>query len=169
MSAWTGSAHRPTANALLNRCPCQPRIEGSVCIWRWFVNRYFPLRGGNDWSCAKPLTAMDADFLVLGSGLAGLSFALKAAQSGTVIVLTKDRLPESATAYAQGGIASVWSSEDSFEEHSQDTMTAGGDLCHGDIVDLVVREGPERIRELIALGTRFSLRPGAEDNAYDLG
>ena len=112
---------------------------------------------------------MDADFLVLGSGLAGLSFALKAAQSGTVIVLTKDRLPESATAYAQGGIASVWSSEDSFEEHSQDTMTAGGDLCHGDIVDLVVREGPERIRELIALGTRFSLRPGAEDNAYDLG
>src|ERR1043166_2054780 len=112
---------------------------------------------------------MDSDFLVIGSGLAGLSFALKAAQSGSVTVLTKDRLPESATEYAQGGIASVWSPEDSFEEHSQDTMTAGADLCHPDVVDLVVREGPNRIRELIALGTHFSLRPGSEDQEYDLG
>jgi L-aspartate oxidase len=112
---------------------------------------------------------MESDFLVIGSGLAGLTFALKAAQVGTVIVLTKDRLPESATAYAQGGIASVWSDEDSFEEHSQDTMTAGADLCHRDIVDLVVREGPERVRELIALGTHFSLRAGTEELEYDLG
>lgn len=112
---------------------------------------------------------MDSDFLVIGSGLAGLAFALKAAQSGSVTVLTKDRLPESATAYAQGGIASVWSAEDSFEEHSQDTMVAGAGLCHADIVDLVVREGPERIRELIALGTNFSLRHGSEDQEYDLG
>ena len=115
---------------------------------------------------------MDADFLVIGSGLAGLSFALKAAQVGSVVVLTKDRLPESATAYAQGGIASVWSAEDSFEEHSQDTNTAGAGLCHADIVDLVVREGPDRIRELITLGTQFSLRPGTEgleDREYDLG
>ena len=112
---------------------------------------------------------MDSDFLVIGSGLAGLTFALKAAQAGTVVVLTKDRLPESATAYAQGGIASVWSPEDSFEEHSQDTMTAGADLCHQDIVDLVVREGPECIRELIALGTQFSRRSGADDSEYDLG
>ena len=85
---------------------------------------------------------MQSDFLVIGSGLAGLTFALKAAQRGSVVVLTKDRLPESATAYAQGGIASVWSADDSFEEHSQDTMTAGANLCHQDIVDLVVREGP---------------------------
>jgi L-aspartate oxidase len=112
---------------------------------------------------------MESDFLVIGSGLAGLSFALKAARLGSVTVLTKDRLPESATAYAQGGIASVWSAEDSFEEHSQDTMTAGAGLCHPDIVDLVVREGPERIRDLIALGTQFSLRPGTEDREYDLG
>jgi len=112
---------------------------------------------------------MESDFLVIGSGLAGLTFALKAAQAGTVTVLTKDRLPESATAYAQGGIASVWSDDDSFEEHSQDTMTAGADLCHRDIVDLVVREGPERVRELIALGTHFSLRPGTEEPEYDLG
>jgi len=115
---------------------------------------------------------MQSDFLVIGSGLAGLSFALKAAQSGSVTVLTKDRLPESATAYAQGGIASVWSADDSFEEHSQDTMTAGAGLCHADIVDLVVREGPERVQELIALGTHFSLRPGSSDHTngeYDLG
>jgi L-aspartate oxidase len=111
---------------------------------------------------------MDTDFLVIGSGLAGLTFALKAAQTGSVLVLTKDRLPESATEYAQGGIASVWSTEDSFEVHSQDTMTAGADLCHPDTVDLVVREGPERIRELIALGTKFSLREDADDE-YDLG
>src|SRR5271169_4819742 len=112
---------------------------------------------------------MESDFLVIGSGLAGLTFALKAAQAGTVTVLTKDRLPVSATAYAQGGIASVWSDDDSFEEHSQDTMTAGADLCHRDVVDLVVREGPERVRELIALGTNFSLRSGGEEPEYDLG
>jgi L-aspartate oxidase len=111
---------------------------------------------------------MESDFLVIGSGLAGLTFALKAAQSGSVIVLTKDRLPESATAYAQGGIASVWSPDDSFEEHSQDTMAAGAQLCHQDIVDLVVREGPECVRELIALGTQFSTRPDASGE-YDLG
>jgi L-aspartate oxidase len=112
---------------------------------------------------------MDTDFLVIGSGLAGLTFALKAAQIGSVTVVTKDRLPESATEYAQGGIASVWSPEDSFEEHSRDTMVAGAGLCHPDIVDLVIRDGPDRIRELIALGTNFSLRPGTEDGEYDLG
>src|SRR5512147_178348 len=91
---------------------------------------------------ARGAAMQSCDFLVIGSGLAGLTFALKAAEVGTVIVLTKDRVPESATEYAQGGIASVWSPEDSFEEHSQDTMTAGADLCHRDIVDLVVREAP---------------------------
>ncbi len=110
-----------------------------------------------------------SDFLVIGSGLAGLSFALKAAEVGSVIVLTKDRLPESATEYAQGGIASVWSPEDSFEDHSQDTMTAGASLCHREIVDLVVREGPRRVRELIDLGARFSTRSGDHDGEYDLG
>jgi L-aspartate oxidase len=112
---------------------------------------------------------MDTDFLIIGSGLAGLTFALRAAQVGSVAVITKDRLPESATEYAQGGIASVWGADDSFEDHSRDTMVAGADLCHPDIVDLVVREGPERIRDLIALGTNFSHRPGTEDGEYDLG
>ncbi len=112
---------------------------------------------------------MDCDFLVIGSGLAGLTFALRAAAHGTVTVVTKDRLPESSTAYAQGGIASVWSAEDSFEAHLQDTLVAGAGLCHADVVRAVVEEGPERIRELIALGTSFSKRDSSEDADYDLG
>jgi len=112
---------------------------------------------------------MDADFLVIGSGLAGLTFALRAARQGSVLILSKDCLPESATNYAQGGIASVWSPEDSFEAHVEDTLIAGAGLCHRELVELVVREGPERIRELIALGTNFSRRDSSEDPEYDLG
>src|ERR1051325_4901896 len=112
---------------------------------------------------------IDTDFLVIGSGVAGLSFALKVAAHGSVTVLTKDRLSESNTAYAQGGIASVWSPEDSFEAHVEDTLIAGAGLCHRDIVELVVQEGPERIRDLIALGTNFSRRGSPEDPEYDLG
>jgi L-aspartate oxidase len=112
---------------------------------------------------------MQADFLVIGSGLAGLTFALRAARHGSVLLLSKDRLPESATNYAQGGIASVWSPEDSFEAHVEDTLVAGAGLCHRSVVELVVREGPDRIRELIALGTHFSRRDSREDPEYDLG
>lgn len=109
------------------------------------------------------------DYLIIGSGIAGLSLALKAAARGSVVIVTKDRLPESNSAYAQGGIASVWSPEDSFAAHVQDTLIAGAGLCHTDIVEAVVQEGPDRIRELIALGTNFSRRPGGEDAEYDLG
>ncbi|MBI3303970.1 MAG: FAD-dependent oxidoreductase, partial [Deltaproteobacteria bacterium] len=110
-----------------------------------------------------------SDHLIIGSGIAGLSLALKAATRGSVTIVTKDRLPESNSAYAQGGIASVWSAEDSFAAHIQDTLTAGAGLCHPGVVAAVVREGPERIRELIALGTNFSRRPGGEEAEYDLG
>ncbi len=109
----------------------------------------------------------DFDFLVIGSGIAGLSFALEAAKAGTVCVVTKDRLPEGSSQYAQGGVATVWSPDDSFASHAADTERAGAGLCHREIVDLVIREGPERVREMIARGTRFSLRPDAED-AYDV-
>ena len=112
---------------------------------------------------------VESDTLVVGGGIAGLFFALKAATRGTVTLLTKDRLPISNTAFAQGGIASVWSPEDSFAAHAEDTLEAGAGLCHRDVVELVVREGPDRIRELIALGTTFSTRADQEDREYDLG
>jgi len=110
----------------------------------------------------------DSDALVIGGGIAGLFVALKLSEHGSVILLTKDRLPESNTAYAQGGIASVWSTSDSFDAHVTDTLDAGAGLCHADIVEMVVREGPERIRELIALGTVFDTRTDREDREYDL-
>ena len=92
------------------------------------------------------------DFLVLGSGIAGLSFALKAAQSGRVAIVTKKHRAESNTNYAQGGIAAVIGKEDSFEAHVRDTLEAGAGLCREAVVRTIVEEGPDRIRELIELG-----------------
>ncbi|MEW6056529.1 MAG: L-aspartate oxidase [Bdellovibrionota bacterium] len=108
---------------------------------------------------------VESDFLVLGSGIAGLSFALKAAQLGRVVIVTKARKEEGATRYAQGGIASVLSEDDSFESHIRDTLEAGAGLCNEKVVELTVREGPDRIRELIQWGVPFSKRekPLAED------
>ena len=97
-----------------------------------------------------------SDFLVIGGGIAGLTFALKAAEAGTVTVLTKAGSSEANTAYAQGGIASVWSVDDSFESHIEDTIRAGAGLCDRAAVETIVREGPEAVRELIRLGTRFT-------------
>jgi L-aspartate oxidase len=94
---------------------------------------------------------------------------LRAAEVGDVILLTKDRLPESSSRYAQGGIASVWSADDTFESHVEDTLVAGAGLCHRDVVEAVVREGPARVRDLIALGTCFDLRGDPESGEYDLG
>jgi len=115
--------------------------------------------------------AVQTEVLVVGSGIAGLICALECAKTGPVAIVTKDRLPESSSQYAQGGIASVWSPEDSFESHVDDTLLAGAGLCHRDVVETVVREGPARVRDLIALGTNFDLRgTGAmEDREYDLG
>jgi L-aspartate oxidase len=112
---------------------------------------------------------VESDFLVLGSGIAGLTCAIECARHGRVVLVTKDRLPESSSSYAQGGIASVWSTEDSFEAHIADTLRAGDGLCHRDVVEVVVREGPDRVRDLIALGTNFDLRGDPEDREYDLG
>jgi L-aspartate oxidase len=111
----------------------------------------------------------ESDYLVIGGGIAGLVFAINASESGTVTVLTKAASSEANTAYAQGGIASVWSVDDSFESHVEDTLRAGAGLCNRSAVETIVRDGPEAVRELIALGTRFTrVEEGGEDE-YDLG
>ena len=95
------------------------------------------------------------DFLVLGGGIAGLSFALEAASAGSVLVLAKRQRSEGSTQYAQGGIASVLGADDDFEHHIDDTLIAGAGLCHRDAVEVTVREGPERIRWLLSLGVEL--------------
>ncbi|MBU0730915.1 MAG: L-aspartate oxidase [Proteobacteria bacterium] len=96
------------------------------------------------------------DFLVLGSGISGLSFALKAATLGTVTIITKKARVDTATNLAQGGIAAVLSTDDSFDLHIQDTLKSGAGLCNEEVVRLVVENGPERISELVDLGIHFS-------------
>jgi L-aspartate oxidase len=110
------------------------------------------------------------DFVVIGSGLAGLSFARSVAQHGTVGIITKRGRADSNTAWAQGGIACVTSSEDSFELHVKDTLTAGAGLCDEKIVRTIVTEAPERIRELIDLGVQFDEREMEDgERELDLG
>ncbi len=102
------------------------------------------------------------EFLVLGSGVAGLTFALEAGKHGHVVVITKGSRTQSATNWAQGGIAAVLDPLDSFDAHIDDTLRTGGGLSAPDVVDLVVREGPERIRDLVELGAVFSLANGGK-------
>src|SRR3954467_3909152 len=96
------------------------------------------------------------DYLVLGSGIAGLSFALRAARHGSVALLAKRGRSESNTAYAQGGIAAVFGPQDSFEQHVQDTLVAGAGMCREAAVRVTVEDGPARVRELIELGAEFT-------------
>lgn len=98
---------------------------------------------------------LQTDYLVVGTGVAGLFFALKAAEHGEVLLLTKEHAEESNTAYAQGGIAGVFSSQDSFEAHVQDTLIAGDGLCRVEIVRSTIAEAPEAIRELMEYGVEF--------------
>ncbi len=106
------------------------------------------------------------DYLVIGSGIAGLTFAIKAAEKGTVAVVTKRELAESNTAWAQGGIAAVWSDDDTVESHVADTLEAGAGLCEEDVVRGVCEDGPACVEQLIALGAQFSARDGG--SGYDL-
>jgi L-aspartate oxidase len=109
------------------------------------------------------------DCLVLGSGVAGLTLALKLSRHGKVAVITKKNRAESNTNYAQGGIACVTSEEDSFELHVQDTLIAGAGLCKEDVVRTYVAEGPERIQELIDTGVHFSEKQNGANSELDLG
>ncbi|MDX9962186.1 L-aspartate oxidase [Desulfobacter postgatei] len=105
---------------------------------------------------------IETDFLVIGSGVAGLSYALKVAQFGRVVIITKKKIYKTNTALAQGGVAAVFSKTDSFENHVADTLAAGDGLCDEDVVRMVVENGPERIRELVDLGARFNLEGGGK-------
>ena len=100
------------------------------------------------------------DILVIGAGIAGLRAALEIPKDADVLVVTKDSIQQSNSAYAQGGIAGVLSPEDRFENHIEDTLSAGGGLCHRDIVELVVREAPHQINDLVNLGTHFDEEEG---------
>ena len=112
---------------------------------------------------------IETDFLVLGSGIAGLSFAIKAAELGSVAIVTKKEKFESNTNYAQGGIAAVHDQTDSFDEHIRDTLACGDGLCHDDVVRFVVAEGPDRIAELVRWGVAFTRAENGETSVYDLG
>ncbi len=105
------------------------------------------------------------DFLVIGSGIAGLSFALKAAEKGKVCIISKVDISETNTKYAQGGIASVMYQPDSFEKHVKDTIKAGHGFCNEEVVRMVVSEAPGRISELISMGVDFDRN---SDGLYDL-
>ncbi len=106
-----------------------------------------------------------ADILVIGSGIAGLSFAIKASKYARVLIITKKNKAESNTNYAQGGIASVISPNDSFDLHIKDTLDCGAGLCHLDAVEQIVKNGPALIKELMDLGVKFS----KENGRLDLG
>lgn len=102
------------------------------------------------------------DYLVIGSGIAGLSFSLKMAEKGKVLIITKSDRDESNTKYAQGGIAAVWVEDDSYEKHIEDTMVAGAGLNNPEVVELVVRKSTKRIKELIEWGARFDKQENGE-------
>ncbi len=106
------------------------------------------------------------DFLVIGSGIAGLSFALKVAKKGNVCIVTKSIADDTATKYAQGGIAAVMYSPDTYEKHIRDTLDAGDELCNEKIVRLTITESTDRVKELIEWGTQFDK---TDTGKYSLG
>ncbi len=110
----------------------------------------------------------NTDFLVIGSGIAGLSYALKAAEHGRVTIVTKKNIQQSNTALAQGGVAAVFGKQDSFDLHVADTLKAGDGLCNPEVVKMVVENGPDRIRELVDLGARFNMA-GAGKFDFSMG
>ncbi len=115
------------------------------------------------------MRVLDTDFLVVGSGIAGLMSAIHLAARGRVTIVTKKHSAESNTNYAQGGIACVMADDDTFEEHVQDTLRAGDGLCNEAVVRRIVEDGPMRIAELESFGVSFAERAAAHGGGYDLG
>jgi L-aspartate oxidase len=119
---------------------------------------------------SQPHELHEFDFLVIGSGIAGLFFALRAAEVGRVGIITKKRAADSATNWAQGGIAAVAATDDSFERHIEDTLTAGAGLCDENVVRFVVERGPATIDALLRLGVEFDRSGDSErDGGFSLG
>jgi L-aspartate oxidase len=112
--------------------------------------------------------SIKCDCLVIGGGVAGLTFALEAAKHAEVILISKRTLDDTATSRAQGGIAAVLDPADSFEAHVRDTLECGRGISHTDVVNMVVRDGPDRIRDLIRIGTEFSKHDGSPKNDVGL-
>ena len=112
---------------------------------------------------AEPL---ETDYLVIGSGIAGLNFALLAAEHGRVVVCTKKRNDDTNTNWAQGGVAAVLSPDDSFERHVEDTLVAGDGLCDRHVVELCVKDGPAQVQRLLDVGVRLARD---QAGALDLG
>ena len=111
----------------------------------------------------------EVDFLVIGSGIAGLSFALKVAPYGKVCILSKGEASEGSTKYAQGGIAAVMYDTDSFDKHIEDTLVAGDGICDRDVVEMTIREAPERIDELVRYGVNFDKERGGRFDLHREG
>jgi L-aspartate oxidase len=109
---------------------------------------------------------LETDYLVIGSGIAGLNVALLAAEHGRVVVITKKQPDDTNTNWAQGGVAAALASDDSLELHVQDTLTAGDGLCDRDVVELCVGQGPAMVQRLLDIGVRLARTPGGE---LDLG
>src|ERR1035437_9379294 len=112
---------------------------------------------------------LKTDVLVIGSGIAGLFTALKISEYADVILITKKNKDDSNTNFAQGGIASVIDTKDTFDKHIQDTLIAGARLCNKQAVEIMVNEGPDRIEDLIQLGTDFTRKDGKLDLAKEGG
>jgi L-aspartate oxidase len=112
---------------------------------------------------------IETDFLVLGSGIAGLTYALKVSELGSVAVMTKKDSAESNTNYAQGGIAAVMGPNDSIDAHVADSLAAGDGLCRRDVVEVVVESGPRLIEELVSIGVEFTRVSGSGGEQLDLG
>jgi L-aspartate oxidase len=115
------------------------------------------------------ISSIKTDVLIIGSGIAGLFAALRISQFAEAVIVTKKGSTESNTNYAQGGIASVISNDDSFDKHIKDTLIAGAGLCNEQIVRLMVEEGPARIKDLIDIGTHFSMKDSSLDLALEGG
>src|SRR5688500_10042996 len=127
----------------------------------------WPRSGRKSCMVAPPMPEpLDTDYLVIGSGIAGLNFALLAAEHGHVVVITKKRPADTNTNWAQGGVAAVLADDDSFERHIEDTLNAGDGLCDRSTVELCVTEGPAQVQRLLDVGVRLARN---SSGALDLG